>query len=182
MDVSYYYQILDIGMLYEKGGKRGEKWKIGERKRLGEEVLFWMNLLEFIFAEENGFECSDRLFKELETLCKKYKFPNYQQILEKKEELIRDNYTFKRNEKEEANICSLMRSLLLEMQKNLYIYKNKAEVYRILTILHNLPKAMHGKNILNKNSNLISYNNALLYTKGIMDERRKIEYARYFKL
>ncbi len=180
MDVGYYYQILDIGILYEKGGKRGNKWKIGERKRLGEEILFWMSLLEFIFAEENGFECSNKLFKELEILCKKYKFPNYQRVLEKKEELISNNYTFKRNKKEEANICSLMRTLFLEMQKNLYIYKNKVEVYHILTILHNLPKAMHGKNILNENSNLVSYNDALLYTKEIMDEKRKNEYARYF--
>lgn len=180
MDVSYYYQILDIGILYEKGGKRGKRWKIGEKKRLGEEILFWMNLLEFIFAEENGFECSDKLFEELETLCKKYKFPNYQRILSKKEELINDNCTFKRNKEEEANICSLMRSLFLEMQKNLYIYKNKEEVYRILIILHNLPKTMHGKNILNENSHLISYHNALSYVKGCMDERRKSEYARYF--
>lgn len=31
MDISYYYQILDTGILYEKGGGDGTRWKIGER-------------------------------------------------------------------------------------------------------------------------------------------------------
>lgn len=31
MDISYYYQILDTGIQYEKGQKVGKHWKIGER-------------------------------------------------------------------------------------------------------------------------------------------------------
>ena len=31
MDVSYYYQILDIGIQYEKGRKVGRHWRIGVR-------------------------------------------------------------------------------------------------------------------------------------------------------
>lgn len=40
MDIGYYYQILDIGVLYETGIKSGKLWWIGESKYLSEEVLF----------------------------------------------------------------------------------------------------------------------------------------------
>lgn len=182
MHISYYYQILDMGILYEKGGMRGEHWRIGERKRLKEEVSFWINLLEFISAEEKGIECSDRLFKELERLSNKYRFPHYQRILEKKWELISNNYRFERKKDEELNIRSLMKALFLEMQKNLYVYKAKKEVYDILRILHNIPKVMHGNNILNQNSHIVSYRNALLYAQRCMDEKRRKEYEKYFNI
>lgn len=175
MGIGYYYQILDIGILYEKGRKGGKLWRIGERKRLSEEVLFWKSLLNFILIEENGLECSEKLFDSLENLCKKYKFPNYERVLEKKEELVNSNCIFERKQEEELKIYSLMRCLMKDMQINLDIYKDKEKVYRILTILHNLPKAMHGQNILNENCNLVSYDDALLYAQWSMDEKMKKE-------
>lgn len=96
MDVSYYYQILDTGIQYEKGRKVGRYWRIGERKRLGEEVLFWQSLLELIADEENGIECSDKLFEQIEKLCKKYKLPNYERVLRMKNELIYSTCVFER--------------------------------------------------------------------------------------
>lgn len=164
----------------KKGEGGGGHWKIGERKRLREEVLFWINLLEFISAEENGIECSDRLFRELERLCNKYRFPHYQRVLEMKWELMNSNYRFDRKKDEEINIRCLMKALFLEMQKKLYVKKGKKEVYDILRILHNIPKAMHGKNILNKNSHIVSYEDALLYAQRCMDEKRRKEYEKYF--
>lgn len=180
MDIGYYYQILDTGILYEKGRKSGKLWRIGERKRLNEEVLFWNNLLDFILIEENGLECSEKLFDSLENLCKKYKFPNYERVLEKKRELVNSNCIFERKQEEELKIYSLMKCLMKNMQINLDIYKDKEKVYRILTILHNLPKAMHGQNILNENCNLVSYEDALLYAQWSMDKKMKQEYKKYF--
>lgn len=180
MDIGYYYQILDTGILYEKGRKSGKLWRIGERKRLNKEVLFWNNLLDFILIEENGLECSEKLFDSLENLCKKYKFPNYERVLEKKRELVNSNCIFERRQEEELKIYSLMKCLMKDMQINLDIYKDKEKVYRILTILHNLPKAMHGQNILNENCNLVSYEDALLYAQWSMDEKMKEEYKKYF--
>ena len=180
MDVSYYYQILDIGIQYEKGRKVGRHWRIGERKRLGEEVLFWQSLLELIADEENGIECSDKLFKQIEKLCKKYKLPNYERVLRMKNELINSTCIFERKKDEEINICKLMKSLFLDMQENLKVKKDKEKVYHILVILHNLPKAMHGKNILNDGCNLVSYNDALLYAQGCMNEGMKEVYREYF--
>lgn len=182
MDISYYYQILDIGILYEKGKKEGKRWKIGERKRLKEEVLFWQNLLDFISNEEKGIECSEKLFESLERLCKKYKFPNYERILGKKEELIGSDCEFVRNQDEELKIYNLMEHLLLDLQKNIDDYKDKEMAYRILRVLHNLPKSMHGPNCLNDSCNLISYSDALIYAQGCMDDRMKKEYEEYFDL
>lgn len=180
MDICYYYQILDIGILYEKGRKNGKLWRIGERKRLGEEVLFWQSLLDFISLEEKGIDCSRKLFDKLEKLCKKYKFPNYERVIENKEEIINDHCIFNRKQEEEMKIYSLMKRLLEDMRTNLDVYKDKKKAYHILTILHNLPKAMHGSNILNENCNLVSYNDALVYAKGCMDEKMEQEYKEYF--
>lgn len=180
MDISYYYQVLDTGILYEKGRKEGKRWKIGERKRLRDEVLFWKDLLEFISNEENGIECSEKMFERLERLCKKYNFPNYEKILEKKDELVNSDCKFVRNKNEELKICNLMKHLFLDLQKNIEEYKDKEMVYRILVVLHNLPKSMHGQNILNGSCNVISYNDALIYAQGYMDERMKEKYNKYF--
>lgn len=181
MDISNYYQVLETGILYEKGRKSGKRWKIGERKRLREEVLFWQSLLEFISKEEKGIECSEKLFEGLERLCKKYKLPNYERVLEKKEELICSNCLFDRKKDKELKIYNLMKRLILDIQKNLDGSKDKETVYRILIILHNLPKAMHGCTILNENCNLISYNDALLYAWACMDKKMKEEYSEYFQ-
>lgn len=180
MDIGYYYQILDIGILYEKGRKIGKRWKIGERKRLSEEVLFWQSLLDFVLLEEKGIECSDKLFKNLNNLCKKYKFPNYERILKIKCQLINNTCIFKRNQEEEKKVYSLMNCLIKDMKTNLDVYKDKEAFYHVLTVFHNLPKAMHGQNLLNENCNLITYSDALLYAKGCMNENMKEKYKEYF--
>lgn len=179
MDIGYYYQVLDTGILFEKGRKKGKRWKIGERKRLEEEISFWINLLEYISREENGIECSEKLFESLERLCKKYKFPNYEKILVKKHELVSSNCTFMRKKEDEIKIYSLIKHLLLDLQINVHDYKDKEMTYRILGVLHNLPKSMHGRNALNGNSDAISCNDALSYAQGYMDAKMKEKYNQY---
>ena len=181
MDVCFYYQILDIGILYEKGGKRGKRWGIGERRRLNEEIIFWQNLLEFISYEEDGIECSEQLFENLERLCKKYKFPNYERVLKNKGEVLNSHCVFERKRDEELKIRNLIKRLIMDMEKNLNVLKDKEKVYRILVVLHNLPRALHGRNILNENCKLISYSDALSYAKWSMDEKMKADYSEYFE-
>lgn len=179
MDISLYYQIIDIGIMYEKGGKKGILWNIGERKRLKDEAIFWQNILNYISEEENGKDCSAQLFENLEKLCKNYKLPNYERVLEKKVELIDCNCAFEREKNEELRINYLMQRLLCDMRINLKNFKGKEIVYRILEVLHNLPKSMHGKNILCNSHNLISYKDALCYAKSYMSEEMKKEYKEY---
>lgn len=180
MDVSIYYQILDIGMLYEKGRNSGRLWKMGERKRLKELILFWQKVLDYISKEEEGIICSEELFQSLEKLCKKYKLPNYEKILDKKGDLVNNNCAFERKKDEEIKIRNLIERLLLDMKKNIEDYKNKEMTYRILTILHNLPKVMYGRSILSNSSNYISYSEALNDAKNYMNKAMKKEYEKYF--
>lgn len=179
MDVGYYYQILDIGIAYEKGRKSGQRWRIGEKKRLEEEILFWQCLLELISFEERGVDCSENLFQSLDSLCRKYKLPNYERILEMKIQLVNDTCIFERKRGDEIKIYNLMNYLIKDIQNALEVSKDKEAVYHILTVLHNLPKAMHGRSILNEHCNLISYNDALLYAQRCMDEKMKEKYKEY---
>lgn len=178
MDISFYYQILDTGIVYEKGRKSGKLWKIGERKRLKEVLLFWQKVLEYIEKEKEGKGGSKELFDSLEKLCTKYKFPNYERVLEKRDILENSNSKFISDCKEEK-IRNFIKCLLLDMQKQLDVYKNKEMVYQILRVLHNLPKAMHGKNILNDNPTLVSYEEALNRAKSCMNEEMKKIYEQY---
>lgn len=181
MDISYYYQILDTGIQYAKGRGAGKHRKIGERKRLREEALFWQQVPEFISPEKAGVSCADKLLVQMECLCKKYKLPNYKLILEKKDEWLNTPCVFERNEKEEDNICRLMQALFVGMRNELEEGRNKEKVYRILRTLHHLPKAMHGKNILNSTAKTLSYKEALQYAKGSMDEVMQAKYGEYFQ-
>jgi len=180
MDISYYYQILDIGILYEKGKKSGKMWKYSERKRLRKEVIFWEKVLNFILLEKKGIDCSKSLFETLNKLCQKYKFPNYERILRVKEKLINSSSAFETNKIEEAKIHTFMLRLMVDILYNLEDLRGKEKVYCLLAILHNLPRAMHGKNILNSNNNLISYNDALRYAENYMISNMKEEYSGYF--
>lgn len=179
MDISLYYQIFGIGVLYEKGGQRGKRWRIGERKRLRDEILFWQNILKNISEEQNGIPCHEALFTDLASLCRKYKLPNYERVLDKKEELINCNCIFERDREEESKLHGLMERLLQDARNYLDEYNDKEMVYRILVVLHNLPRAMYGKNVLNPNALSISYHTALNYTKGCMDDKMKKEYEKY---
>lgn len=175
MDISYYYQILDIGISYEKGRQRGKLWRLGERKRLREEVFFWKMILEFITAEENGIDYSDRLFALLERMCKKYNLPNYKRVLQKKSEIVNDKLSFIIEKEEEIKVKLFIARLLSDIDINLHQFRGKEEIYRLLALLHNLPKVMHGKNVLNKNFRPISCRDAFSYARGYMNSKMREE-------
>ena len=179
MDISYYYQILDIGISYEKGRQRGKLWRLGERKRLREEVFFWKMILEFITAEENGIDSSDRLFELLERMCKKYNFPNYKRVLQKKSEMVNDKLLFRIKKEEEIKVKLFISRLLSDIDINLHRFRGKEEVYRLLALLHNLPKVMYGKNVLNKDFRPISCRDAFSYARGYMNNKMREEYKEY---
>lgn len=179
MDIGFYYQILEIGIVYEKGRKCGKRWRIGEKKRLKEEILFWQSLLDYISLEERGIESSEILFQNLENLCRKYKLPNYEKVLVMRPQLVQDNCIFVRKREDEINIYNFMKCIISDIQDVLDISKDKETIYNLLMILHNLPKAMHGHNILNEHCNLISYKDALIYAQKCMDDKMKEKYKEY---
>ena len=179
MEICYYYHILDIGILYEKGGGWGKFWRLGERKRLRNEVFFWQKILEFVTMEEQGIDCSERIFEHMEKLCKKYKLPNYERVLRMKGELMSDGCIFEIKREEQIKTNRIMLRLLTDLEKYLDQFKGKAMVFRILAVLHNFPKVMHGKTALNKNCRSISYKTAWSYAQGYMNDEMREEYSGY---
>lgn len=179
MQICYYYQILDTGIVYEKGKTGGRIWKPGERRRLREELFFWRDILEYVSMEEKGIDCSERLFRAMNSMCEKYKLPNYERILKLKEKIVKDTCVFETDKEEEIKINQLMLKLLNDAEKNLRYFKGKAMVHRILCILHNFPKVMHGNNILSRNCHPISYQNAWTYAQGYMNDKMREEYGKY---
>lgn len=169
MEIGYYYHILEIGVLYEKGGQRGRFWRFGEQKRLGKEALFWQRILEYIQIEKTGTDCSERLFVDLDKLCRKYRLPNYERILQMKEELSDSRYLYEVNEREAQSVHHIIACLLTEMEKNLTDWNGKARVYRIMAVMHQFPKVMHGKDVLNENCCQISYKQACRSAQGYMN-------------
>lgn len=163
MDIGVYYQILDSGIQYEKGRKRGTCWRPGERKYLRQECRFWRKLLAYISDELAGDDCADQTFDMLEHLCSVYEFPNYENILAKKQEMIGCKIDFVQQADQEKHIRHIMRMICADMEQLLGCRSGKKEFYQLLAVLHNLPKCMHGKIAVYDCMNPISYKDALRY-------------------
>ena len=117
MEQSIYYWILDIGIMYRKGGGRSGFWRIGERKELLREVDFWLSVLDMIAEERKGIDCSKQFWKEFTALCKRGNCSNYQRILQKKEDILNCKDIFMSDKEHEAKIHQLLQYFLLEVQK-----------------------------------------------------------------
>lgn len=177
MELCYYYQILDTGIVYEKGGISGKLWKPNEQKRLREDLLFWRGLIECVSMEEKGIDCTDRVFGHMEQICRKFKLPNYQKILEYREKIAKDQCIFDVDKAVEFKINKLMLTLIGDAENYVNRYNGKAMVHRILCILHNFPKVMHGGNFLNGNCCPISYEDACACAQGYMNDRLREAYG-----
>lgn len=181
MNVSYYYQLLDTGITYEKGRKDGTIWKVGEKRRLRIVTKFWRFILDSIIFKKQGVDNSDKIFSELELLCSRNKYPNYERFLENKEKIRKDDSEFVRIADEENKVILFMEELMNDLDYSLKVSKDKNNVYKILTYLHILPKTMHGRNVLYNNVNMVSYKDALRYIQSNMDDDMKKKYKLYFE-
>lgn len=88
MNPEIYYHVMEIGVIYEKGGSRGDKWRWGERRRLLDECMLWRDLIRCAALEEKGVDCSEKIFSELSRICKKYKLPAYERFFSLQKELV----------------------------------------------------------------------------------------------
>ncbi len=175
MEQSIYYWILDIGIMYRKGGGRSGFWRIGERKELLREVDFWLSVLDMIAEERKGIDCSKQFWKEFTALCKRGNCPNYQRILQKKEDISNCKDIFMPDKEHEAKIHQLLQYFLLEVQKSLHDFDGKARAYKLLYGIHNLPKAMHGKWVLGEYYPNLSYYDALCYSESFIKKYGRLE-------
>ena len=150
MKPEIYYHILDIGVTYEKGCLDGERWHYKERNRLIDECRLWRNLLMYADLEMCRTDCSEKVFTELAEISKKYHLPNYEMILDIRDELINSDYSYKLADAGREMLTDRIIRLISEVETNVADRKGKVNAYKALHRLHNLPKALHGTDELGK--------------------------------
>lgn len=157
MDKSIYFLILDIGITREKGAQSFGLWKIGEKKRLNAEIKFWKNLIRNVREENDGTDCSDKVYAQLKALAERYRLPNYRLILSRWGEL--QNCHFETDTETERKVCFILDDLL----NKALCEKRKGRKYEILRRLHNIPRCMHGASCIQPGCKAISLSDALEY-------------------
>lgn len=157
MDKSIYFIILDIGITYEKGARSPGFWKIGEKKKLNREIIFWKSLIQNVRDETQEVDCTVNAFNNLKAIADRYKLPNYRLILSSWTEL--QKCCFETDAATEQKVCSIMDEWL---DKALHENK-KHKKYEIIRTLHNIPRCMHGASCIQPGYKSISLNNALEY-------------------
>lgn len=157
MDKSIYFIILDIGITYEKGARSSGLWKIGEKKRLNDEIAFWKSLIQNVRDETQGVDCAAIALNNLTAIADKYKLPNYRLILSNWTEL--QKCCFETDMATELKVCFIMDELLDKALRENKKYKK----YEIIRTLHNIPHCMHGASCIQPRFKSISLNTALKY-------------------
>ena len=144
MNPGSYYHILQIGVTYEKGRQSGGMWLLHERSLLRDECALWKNLIGYAEMEYKQIDCSEKCFSDLKSICKKYDLPNYGKIIEKQDELVSSPDRFVVDDTKRNMIISRILELISEVEDCTKKINGKADAYRAMTRIHNLPGALHG--------------------------------------
>lgn len=150
MNPEIYYHILEIGVVYEKGGKQGTRWRMGEKKRLLDECWLWRNLIQYAAQEEKGVGCAEKAFADLEEICKKHALPCYERALSMREVLVTSTRKFVVQDSDKNALVEQMLKEIDEIEKHVSEREGKADAYRAMQRLHNMPKALHGADELGR--------------------------------
>lgn len=167
MDKSIYFIILDIGINRKKAAQSSGFWKIGEKKELNNEIMFWKSLIQNVRDEARGVDCAAVAFHNLEAITDKYQSPNYRNILSNWTEL--QKCRFETDLATEQKVCSIMDELLDKALRE----NKKHNKYEIIRTLHNIPHCMHGANCIQPKYEAISLSSALDYA-GLDNEKWEI--------
>ena len=176
MNISLYYHILEIGIVSEKGKQEGQLWKFGERKRLRKECEFWKNIIECIKREMAGEDAFDFMFDEMDKMVKDHHITSYSWIVERKDELKKaESYTECNSDDMDFVNClltELLHDLSLEIDKR----NGKNNVYRLLAVMHNLPRIFYGEDLLGGSKTRITLEDAIAFSMLSMTTEMKGKY------
>lgn len=154
MNPEIYYHILEIGVIYEKGGKQGTKWHVEEKRRLLEECALWRRLIQYASAEESGIDCTEKVFSDIGKICKKHTLPGYERVLSLRPELTVSSSRHVILDDEKKLIIAYMTEAIDEIERNLSNREGKSNAYEAMYRLHNLPKALHGSDELGRGASI----------------------------
>lgn len=175
MDISYYYHILGIGIVFEKGGQIGSRWKFGEQKQLNAEISLWKGMIRHIDAELRGEDNAEEFFEELRTVAAKHRLPNYLNVCNMKEELLGASPSAECKNEDVDYVNDLLLRLLDDLSLAVNDKDGKDHAYRILNVMHNLPRTFYGKDILG-GTEPISLKDAVDYARLSMTPEMKEKY------
>ena len=161
-----YYHIIEIGVIFEKGRKSGDSWVKGEKDLLLEECNLWKKFIEYASIENEGTDCSEEAFERLRVISNKFKLPNYMRIISMQSDIINDENIFCIDDAKKNKLTEFMLDLLSNLEKCIADKNGKTEAYKILRKLHNIPRALHGRDILG-GAPPISFEDALKYADFI---------------
>ena len=144
MNPGIYYHILQIGVTYEKGRPSGGLWHLHERSRLRDECTLWRNLISYAASEYDNIDRSEKCFSDLRNICKKYDLPNYDRVIGIQDELLASSDRFIVDIVKRDMVVDRILKLIVEVESSTKRMNGKADAYRAMTQMHNLPKALHG--------------------------------------
>ena len=127
-----YFHILEIGVIYEKGGKKGTKWLLGEKKRLLDECELWRHLIQYAAEEEAGLDCSEKVFSDLRKICKKHGLPGYERVLSLRSELLASTCRHIVPEDDKKLVIAYMTEAIDEIERNLSNREGKSKAYEVM--------------------------------------------------
>jgi CDP-glycerol glycerophosphotransferase (TagB/SpsB family) len=175
MDISYYYHILGNGIVFAKGRQEGRRWKFNEQNRLNSEIVLWNGIIRHIEAELKGEDNAEEFFEELRAVTYKYQLPYYLKICNMKEDLMIAYPSTECRKEDMDKINKLLLDLLSDLSLAVNDKGGKDQAYRILNVMHNLPKAFYGKDILG-GTGRISVQEAVEYASMSMTPEMKEKY------
>lgn len=175
MDISYYYHILGNGIVFAKGSQEGRRWKFGEQNRLNAEIVLWNGIIRHIEAELKGEDNAEEFFEELRAVTYKYRLPYYLKICNMKEDLMIAYPSTECRKEDMDRINKLLLDLLSDLSLAVKDKGGKDQAYRILNVMHNLPKAFYGKDILG-GTGRISVQESVEYASMSMTPEMKEKY------
>ncbi len=148
MDISYYYHILGNGIVFAKGSREGNRWKFGEQKRLNAEMSLWKGMIRHIEAEVRGEDNAQEFFEELKEVTFKFRMPYYLKIYNMREQLMIAYPSAECNKEDIGFINAFLLRLLDDLSLAVNDKGGKDQAYRILNVMHNLPRVFYGKDLL----------------------------------
>ena len=134
--------------------------------------------MRYISEEKAGTDRTESLFVDLQNICGKYYFPNYERVLERRSSIKDSGNRIKIRDAEEEALNSFITELLMDFEESLNNFHGKKEAYCILEALHNLPKVFYGNDVIGDNKPL-RYDDAVEYAGWAMPDKMKEKYKGY---
>lgn len=181
MKTSIFSEILYFGINYEKGRVYTNYWKPWYKKKLSIQIYLWRQLW-YRIKEINITDEDIVVFEKLCTTCRKRNFIQYNIFVDLHDKVVLCLKSNAQRTLSESECCVIdfIGELLVGIEKSIHNKNGKNETYRLLRVLHNLPRALIlEQDLLNEAHIKISCEDAIEYAFNNMSDEMKKKYNKY---